>query len=356
MATIVNKKSKLSPYDTVGNSNNRKIALWLFVCCFMVAMMVGIGGVTRLTESGLSMTGWKPVTGWLPPLTQSHWLEHYEGYRKSPEYKHINYGMTLDEFKGIFRLEFIHRLAGRITGLVFFIPLVFFIYKRVIDKKLALKLTGVLFLGGFQAVVGWLMVSSGLKDTPHVSQYWLAFHLCMAFILFAILFLMGLGRYMGNKQLLINSKGIKKFSYFVTALIFVQVFWGALVAGLDAGLIYNTFPLMEGAIVPKGLLEVEPWYINFFDNVKTVQFTHRCIAIFLSLVIFVFWLKARRTPIYKVSNLLLFILIIQFCLGVLTLIHVVPIPLASAHQMVALALFAVSLYINYVTKITGNSN
>ena len=256
--------------------------------------------------------------------------------------------MNLEEFKGIFWLEYIHRLAGRITGLVFFIPLMFFIYKKAIDRAFALKLTGVLFLGGFQAVVGWMMVSSGLKDAPHVSQYWLAFHLCMAFILYSLLFFMGLGRFVGDRQFLTSSKGIKKFSYFVTALIFIQVFWGALVAGLDAGLIYNTFPLMEGYLIPNGLFEVEPLYINFFDNVKTVQFTHRCLAAFLSVVIFAFWLKARRTPIYKSANFLMLILVLQFSLGVLTLIHVVPIALASAHQMVALVLFSISLYINYI--------
>ena len=350
MATIVNNKSKFSLPDTVCASHNKKIAIWLFVCCFMVTVMVGIGGVTRLTDSGLSMTCWKPVTGWLPPISKSQWMEHFDGYRKSPEYKHINYGMNLEEFKGIFWLEYIHRLAGRITGLVFFIPLLFFMYKRAIDKQFAMKLTGVLFLGGFQAVVGWMMVSSGLKGAPHVSQYWLAFHLCMAFIIFAILFFMGLERSVGDKQFMTSSKGLKKFSYFVTSLIFIQVFWGALVAGLDAGLIYNTFPLMEGYLIPYGLFAVEPFYINFFDNVKTVQYTHRCLAVFLSLVIFTFWLKARRTPIYKSANLLMLFLIVQFSLGVLTLIHVVPIGLASAHQMVALALFAVSLYINYITS------
>lgn len=317
----------------------------------MVAMMVGIGGVTRLTDSGLSMTGWKPVTGWLPPVNESQWMEHFNGYRQSPEYKYINAGMNLDEFKGIFWLEYIHRLAGRITGLVFFIPLLFFMYKRAIDKPLAFKLFGILCLGGFQGVVGWLMVSSGLKDAPHVSQYWLAFHLCMAFILFAILFTMGLKRYIGNKQYMVNPRGLDKFSRFVTAVIFIQVFWGALVAGLDAGLIYNTFPLMEGRLIPEDLFFLPNWYMNFFDNIKTVQFTHRYLAVFLSVVIFVFWLKARRTPIYKSANLLMLVLIAQFTLGVMTLIHVVPIHLASAHQMVALLLFAVSLYINYVSKV-----
>lgn len=349
MATIVDNNSGFSSEKKVSDYN-KKIAIWLFFCCFMVALMVGIGGVTRLTDSGLSMTGWKPVTGWLPPLNESQWMQHFNGYRQSPEYKFINAGMSLDEFKGIFWLEYIHRLAGRITGLVFFIPLLFFIGKRAIDKSLGFKLFGVLCLGGFQGVVGWLMVSSGLKDAPHVSQYWLAFHLCMAFILFSILFLMGLKRYIGDKKYMVNPKGLDKFSRFVTALIFIQVFWGALVAGLDAGLIYNTFPLMEGALIPDELFVLPAWYMNFFDNIKTVQFTHRCLAVFLSLVIFIFWLKARRTPIYKAANLLMLVLVAQFTLGVLTLIHVVPIHLASAHQMVALLLFAVSLHINYVSK------
>lgn len=332
---------------------NKKIAIWLFLCCFMVALMVAIGGVTRLTESGLSMTSWKPITGWLPPMDDSQWSYHFEGYKKSPEYLKINHGMNLHEFKSIFWLEYIHRLAGRITGLVFFMPMLFFILGRKIDKQLASKLFGILILGGFQGVVGWLMVKSGLKDAPHVSQYWLAFHLCMAFILFAMLFLTALRQYYADKRFLNDNRDIRKLSHLVTLLIFVQVFVGALVAGLDAGFIYNTFPYMEGKLIPDELFVMQPWYMNLLDNVKTVQFTHRVMAVTVSFFILMFWLKARRTAIYKSANWLLFILLVQFGLGVATLLFVVPTPLASAHQIVALLLFSVALYINYITSAKG---
>jgi cytochrome c oxidase assembly protein subunit 15 len=333
------------------HKENKKIAIWLFVCCFMVLLMVAIGGVTRLTESGLSMTSWKPITGWLPPMDESQWAYHFDGYRKSPEYLHINRGMSLEEFKSIFWLEYIHRLAGRITGLVFFIPMLFFILSRSINKPLAKKLFGILILGGFQGVVGWMMVKSGLKDTPHVSQYWLAFHLCMAFILFAMLFFTALRQYYGERRFLNDNRDLRKLSQLVTFLIFVQVFVGALVAGLDAGFIYNTFPYMESKLIPNDLMIMQPWYMNLLDNIKTVQFTHRVMAVVVSFFILLFWLKARRTSIYKSANLLFLLLIVQFSLGVATLIFVVPTPLASAHQIVALLLFSVALYINYITSV-----
>lgn len=319
----------------------------------MIALMVLIGGITRLTESGLSMTNWEPVTGWFPPMNDAQWAEEFTNYQKSPEFKKINFTMDVHEFKSIFWLEFIHRLLGRIVGLIFFIPLIYFIIKKQIDRPLALGLSGIFGLGAIQGVVGWLMVSSGLKDAPQVSQYWLVFHLSMAFILFALVFLLALQQfYKGhNTNSVVSDKTMQRFSLFVTLVIFLQIMMGGFVAGLDAGFIYNTFPYMEGQIVPDGLFPIQPWYLNIFEDIKTVQFTHRFMAFIVVFVIGAFWLYNKKIQTSKninfAVNCLLLIICVQFILGVATLLYVVPISLASAHQMVALLLFSISLYVNY---------
>lgn len=328
---------------------NKSIANWLFSCCFMVACMVIIGGVTRLTGSGLSMTDWQPITGWFPPLTNIQWLNEFNNYKQSPEFNKINMGMDLSGFKSIFWLEYIHRVAGRLTGLVFVIPLMFFSYNRKINKSLALKLSVILLLGLSQGVIGWLMVKSGLKDNPHVSQYWLAFHLCTAFILFALLFLTALGQYYGKSKLFVGNDKIAKFSVFITLILFLQIFMGALVAGLNAGMIYNTYPLMDGAIIPN---EIYTYPMSIFEDIKTVQFNHRMMAIFVSICIFTFWLKLRKTTLYDASNAMIFVLIVQFSLGVVTLLNNVPVLYASLHQVVALILFSILLYINFIAICT----
>lgn len=331
------------------SEHKKNIAKWLFSCCFMVVCMVVIGGVTRLTGSGLSMTDWQPITGWLPPLTDSQWLKEFYNYQKSPEFNEINMGMDLNGFKSIFWLEYIHRVAGRLTGLVFLLPLIFFIFKKQINKSLGLKLGGILLLGLSQGIIGWLMVKSGLKDNPHVSQYWLAFHLCTAFILFALLFLTALGQYHGKAKLFIGNANIAKFSVFVTFIVFLQIFMGALVAGLNAGMIYNTYPLMDGAIIPNNIYT---YPLSIFEDIKTVQFNHRMMAVFVSICIFIFWLKLRKTSLYDASNALIFVLIVQFTLGVVTLVNNVPILYASLHQVVALILFSILLYINFIAICT----
>jgi cytochrome c oxidase assembly protein subunit 15 len=332
---------------------NKQIAVWLFLCCFMVALMVAIGGVTRLTGSGLSMTDWKPVTGWFPPFNEQSWDEEFTKYRQSPEYQKINYGMNIAEFKNIFWLEFIHRLLGRITGIVFLVPLIFFAYKRAFTGSFILKMMGIFLLGAAQATIGWLMVSSGLKDRPYVSHYWLAFHLCTAFIIFALLYLLALGQYFQRKIVTKFNRANKIFSIFITIVIFTQVFLGGLVAGLDAGLIYNSFPKMEGKLIPDGLFTMQPWYLNIIENNLTVQFTHRSVAFILSLAIILFWFFNRKTKISFATNMLFVILLVQFMLGVFTLLYNVPILLASLHQLGALLLFSISLYINF-TMLTKN--
>jgi len=316
----------------------------------MVAIMVMVGGITRLTESGLSMTKWKPVTGWFPPLSQEGWEEEFTDYKTSPEYLKINRGMSVDDFKSIFWLEYLHRLMGRITGLIFFLPLIYFAYKRYIDKRTATRLGGILCLGGFQAVVGWLMVSSGLKNHPYVSHLWLAFHLCTAFIIFALLFITALQQlYKNNNIVTYPIPGYyKKLCIFLIILTFIQVMWGGFVAGLDAGLVYNTFPDMNGKLIPDGLFVMSPAIINPFENVTTVQFTHRILAYILTFSVLAFWVcRPKQTSCGKAINILPVVILTQFTLGVFTLLHAVPVHLASAHQMGALLLFTILIYINY---------
>jgi cytochrome c oxidase assembly protein subunit 15 len=295
------------------------------------------------------MTNWQPITGWLPPLNVSQWLQEFNSYKQSPEYKKINIGMSLAEFKSIFWLEYIHRVAGRITGLVFLLPLIGFTFMGKINKALTKRLLMILLVGLSQGVIGWYMVKSGLKDKPHVSQYWLAFHLCTAYIIFSLLFLTALRQFYGKKKLFMGSSSVGKFSVFVTLALFVQIFMGGLVAGLNAGMIYNTYPLMDGLFIPTDIY-TNP--ISIFEDVKTVQFNHRMMALFVSFLILVLWWKLRLTSLRDAASTMLFILIVQFTLGVLTLINVVPIHYASLHQVAALLLFSSLLYINYMTIST----
>jgi cytochrome c oxidase assembly protein subunit 15 len=337
-------------------NHNKQISIWLFTCCFMVGLMVMIGGLTRLTGSGLSMTGWEPVTAWLPPIGDAAWQHEFARYQTSPQYLKVNTWMNVAEFKQIFWLEYIHRLIGRIAGAIFLFPILYFAFKRAIDKPLLLRFSSIFILGGVQGIIGWLMVSSGLKDEPRVSQYWLAFHLSTAFILFAILFIIALGRFYADKHSAIPKQTAAKTLFPITVcisiLVFCQIIMGAFVAGLHAGLIYNTFPLMDNKWLPEGLFPWNSLHENLFEDIKTVQFIHRSLAYIVAGSIAFLWIKANRLwiigPLKYAINTLLAMVCIQFTLGVLTLLYAVPTPLASMHQCGALILFAISLYTNYL--------
>lgn len=331
----------------------KSIGIWLLTCCALVFAMVVVGGVTRLTHSGLSIVEWQPIVGTIPPLSQSDWEVLFEKYHQTPQYKKINLGMSLEEFKGIFWWEYFHRLLGRVIGLAFFIPFVYFLARKGIDRPLGLKLTGIFVLGGLQGAMGWYMVKSGLVDNPHVSQYRLTAHLGLAFIIYAAMFRVALELLLpadishGNIRL----RGLHRFSLGLTTLIFVMVLSGGFVAGIHAGRAYNTFPLMNGHIIPPEIFILEPWYRNFFDNMATVQFDHRLIAWTLATLIPIFWFKSKNLPLpgsaHLACNLLLIMLIVQISLGIATLLLVVPLPLAAAHQAGALLLFTAALWVNH---------
>lgn len=326
-----------------------QVAAWLLVCCALVFAMVVVGGITRLTHSGLSMVEWQPIVGTIPPLDQAQWQEVFEKYQQTPEYQKVNHGMSLDEFKGIFWWEYFHRLLGRAIGIVFFVPLVYFAARGKVDRALAARLAVIFVLGGLQGALGWYMVKSGLVDDPRVSQYRLTAHLGMAFLIYAAMFWTALELLAPRAQPDHERRPLFRFAAGLSALIFVMVLSGGLVAGIRAGLAYNTFPLMNGHIVPPEYLLLEPWYLNLFSNMAAVQFDHRLIAWALFFLIPLLWWRSRRIALPRRArtaiNVLPLALALQIALGISTLLLVVPVPLAAAHQAGALLLFTTSLWV-----------
>jgi len=333
-------------------NSQRSVAIWLLVCCAAVFGMVVLGGVTRLTGSGLSMVKWEPIIGTLPPMSQLEWEQVFQLYQKFPEFKLKNSGMDLEGFKGIFWFEYAHRLLGRSIGMIFLLPMIYFWIRKKLDRKLAPKLVAMFILGGLQGLLGWYMVKSGLVSAPHVSQYRLTAHLGLAFIIYAYIFWVALGLLFpeddNNYQRI--GAGLRSFSYLITGLLFVTVLSGGFVAGLKAGLAYNTFPLMGGRWIPEGFLNLEPMWRNFFEDVTTVQFDHRVLATLMFILIALFWNVARKAdllPRVRVGvHLFLLFLLIQVTLGISTLLLYVPTDLAASHQGGALVLFTVSLFLS----------
>jgi len=328
-------------------SAGRAVAFWLLACAVLVAAMVVVGGVTRLTHSGLSIAEWQPLVGTVPPLSEGDWQALFEKYRATPEYKLVNQGMSLDEFKGIFWLEYVHRLLGRVIGIAFLVPLLWFWWAGRVDRRLGWKLVGIFALGALQGAVGWYMVASGLVDEPRVSHLRLATHLGLAFLIlgamlwvaFALIF---------PRRVDGAAPGDARLAGIMAALVFLQVLAGALVAGIRAGKAYNTFPLMNGHLVPPETLSLDPWWLNFFNNMATVQLDHRLLAWLLLAGVTWLWLRVRRSDAgpraRRGASLLLGLVVVQFALGVATLLLVVPVPLAAAHQGVATLVFAAALY------------
>ena len=340
----------MSPYT---NTNNKHIAIWLLVCCATIFAMIILGGVTRLTGSGLSMVQWEPIMGILPPLNQSEWDETFRLYQQFPEYKLKNFAMSLGEFKSIFWFEYGHRLLGRSIGIIFLLPFLFFLIKGKIDRALTPKLIAMFVLGGLQGLMGWYMVKSGLIDDPHVSQYRLTAHLALAVIIYAYMFWVAL-------DLLVptiaetpdnDSRRLGRFSIIISIMIFITLLSGGFVAGTRAGFAFNTFPLMDGRLIPAGLFDLSPLWRNFFENIVTVQFDHRLMATALFLVIPAFWwlaIKSRPEPRLRTGvHLLLAALALQLTLGISTLLLVVPVALAAAHQAGAVLLLTASLYVSH---------
>jgi cytochrome c oxidase assembly protein subunit 15 len=402
--------------DAVAAGNRRAIAVWLLACAAMILVMVVLGGVTRLTESGLSITEWQPIAGILPPLSEAAWQAEFAKYREIPQFQLVHSWMSIEDFKTIYFWEWLHRLWGRLIGIAFAVPFLWFLLRRRIPAALMRRLLGLLVLGGLQGVLGWVMVESGLVDRVEVSQYRLVAHLGLAIIIYAAILWTALdllwagaptalplqhahiappplrgragrgvaraahqdsrsrtsahaltgtteaatapptlpppqgGR--GPTQICscvraLPAAGLPRAAAAVAALIFLTLLAGGFVAGLNAGLTYNTFPLMDGSLVPAGYWQLQPWWRNFFENVAAVQFDHRLLALLSLAAIVALWLAGHRHALAArgryALDALLAMAVLQVALGVATLLLVVPLPIAAAHQAGAVLLFTAAL-------------
>jgi heme a synthase len=335
------------------------IQIWLLCGCLLIFLMVIVGGITRLTGSGLSITEWEVVTGTLPPLNDAAWQVEFDKYKQIPQYQLLNSHFELSDFKRIYFWEYIHRLIGRLIGLVFLIPFLYFYVKKRISKELMPRLIVMFLLGALQGAIGWYMVSSGLTENTRVSHYRLALHLGTAFITFGYIFYTLLLEYGKTNHIRLKDKNY--FPKGILLLVFLQIILGAFVAGTHAGYIYNTWPDMEGEYIPESFtfaFQKDGW-VSLFNNPASVQFIHRCMAYLVTLVILYWWWKQQKeqSDIRKrVVNLLLYVLLLQVILGIYTLLAQVPVWLGVAHQAMAFVLFAAAIYHYYIYQHTNVVN
>jgi len=339
-------------------TRHRVIRLWLYAVAALIFAMVLVGGATRLTESGLSIVEWKPVTGVLPPLSETAWQAEFDKYKTIPQFQKMNSGMALAEFKTIFWWEWTHRLLGRVIGVAFLLPFLFFLAKGWIEPGLRGRLWFIFGLGALQGAVGWWMVASGLADRVEVSQYRLATHLILACVIFAAT-LWTAARLSDRPQPEVPAR-LRAGATALLTLVLIQIYLGALVAGLRAGLIYNTWPLIDGSFIPNAasLLHATPAWRNVFENTLTVQFDHRMVAY---AIVVLAWLHAldalvtlRRGPVVAHALALAATVTVQAALGILTLLYVVPIDLALMHQ--AIAVVALSVAVVHAERLAARSD
>ncbi|MDE1174404.1 MAG: COX15/CtaA family protein [Parvibaculaceae bacterium] len=327
----------------------RAVALWLFGVAALVMAMVLVGGLTRLTGSGLSITEWKPVTGALPPLSDMAWQAEFQKYQQIPQYRLVNEGMSLSEFKAIYFWEWGHRLLGRLIGVVFAVPFVWFLLTKRIERAMVPRLVLMFVLGGMQGLLGWYMVKSGLIERVSVSQYRLVAHLGLAVLIYAYICWIGFSLWRGPAARMSTPvpAGVRAAAYALAVLVYLQILLGGFVAGTDAGFIYNSWPLIKGAFIPEGLFFITPAWRNLFENVLTVQFDHRMMAYAITLCVAAFWVWLRRLPhsgLRRSGSLLILAVLAQVGLGIWTLLEVVPIPLGAAHQIGAMVVFSLALW------------
>lgn len=350
----------LTPAASRGNdpadAAERAIALWLLACCAMILLMVVIGGVTRLTESGLSITEWRPVAGVVPPLGEAQWAAEFARYKEIPQYRAIHPDMTLAEFKSIFFWEYLHRLWGRLIGVVFAVPFLWLLLRGRVPRRLAPRLAGLFVLGGLQGLLGWYMVKSGLSGRIEVSQYRLAAHLAAAAIIYGAMLWVALDLLWPSPAPARDPRqgALRHGVSAVLCLVFLTLVAGAFVAGLRAGYVYNSFPLMDGRWAPAEYWQLAPWYRNWFENLAAVQFDHRVLAETTWTVIAGLWLQARRLDLPRgvrmALHMLLLMASIQAGLGIATLLLVVPLPLAVLHQGGAILLLTAALVARHTLR------
>jgi cytochrome c oxidase assembly protein subunit 15 len=351
---------------------SRLIANWLLLCAALVALMVVVGGATRLTDSGLSIVEWRPVTGAIPPLSQDDWLAAFAKYQTIPEYDLVNRGMSLAEFKEIYWWEWGHRFLGRLIGAAFLIPFLYFLLRQMISPALGLKLAGLFVLGGLQGALGWWMVTSGLSDRIDVSQYRLAAHLALALVLFAALLLLGLDLRRLQREATqrartdingrtpskagVGTRALRWSAVALAAAVFVQMILGAFVAGLKAGRVYTTWPLMEGRFLPEAYFGAGPRLADLFESPAAAQFNHRIGAYIVAIGAILFYFAARKTDAGRVALVVLIAVFAQAALGVWTLVSATPPALGLLHQAGALVVFASALHaVHYCGAGTAKS-
>jgi len=328
----------------------KQCIIWLLSGCFLIFSMVVVGGITRLTGSGLSITEWKVVTGTIPPLDQQQWQEAFDKYKLTPQFLKLNHNFSLSDFKNIFFWEYLHRLIGRLIGIVFVVPFVYFLSKKKLTPEWVRKSVLLFVLGGLQGFIGWYMVKSGLTERTSVSHYRLAIHLITAFITFGVTLWFALQlmfQQMTDDKVQMSNNGFitpSLLSKWILSFVMLQIIYGAFVAGLHAGKIANTFPTMDGEWIPSGILSMPPLWINFFENVLTVQFIHRVLACVIVISVATLWIQSRKKffPMYykQAASFCLLAVIIQFLLGIFTLLYNVPITLAALHQIGGFFLFS----------------
>jgi len=332
-------------------NKERAIAIWLFVVCAMIFAMVLLGGATRLTHSGLSMVEWRPLFGVLPPMSEAVWQNVFKQYQEFPEYQKINSAMTLAEFKRIFLFEYSHRVLGRAIGVAFALPFLYFLLRRQLSWYLAPRLAIMFLLGALQGILGWYMVQSGLVERPDVSPYRLTAHLGLAVIIYAYMLwtAMSVLQPVRRTPLAVGRGRVLRIAIpIVSGAIFLTILSGGFVAGNDAGLAYNSFPLMDGRFVPADIFRLEPWWRNFFENLPLVQLDHRLLALLVIIATMILLVASWRQPlsagVRRAFAAWAVITVAQLALGIFTLLLFVPVPLGVAHQAGALLTFTMALW------------
>lgn len=339
----------LTPALDLATHGTGAVRIWLLAVAALVFAMVSLGGATRLTGSGLSITEWQPIMGALPPLSEAAWLEAFEKYKQIPQYELVNRGMTLGAFKLIYWWEWTHRFLGRLIGVAFLVPFLYFLAMGRLSRSLKWKLTGIFALGALQGFIGWYMVSSGLAERISVSQYRLALHMTLAVAIFGAVLWVGLSLgQSGSARAPVRSRRLQAAAGAIAGLVLLQVAAGAFVAGLKAGSGWNTWPLMDGALVPQGLGALSPWWLNLFENALTVQFNHRLLAYAIAAAVAWHLWSLKRThadsAVLRSGGILAAAVVVQAAGGIWTLLTHVPIPLALLHQAGAVAVLGIALW------------
>jgi len=355
---IIRRAMTTATVQTRSMTQSRMVGLWLLSVAAVILAMITVGGLTRLTGSGLSITEWDPIMGVVPPISDSAWHEAFAKYQRIPQYIHENQGMTLDAFKSIFWWEWAHRVLGRVLGVVFFVPFIIFAGIGAIRRSAWPRMLLLFALGGLQGFVGWWMVESGLETRVSVSQYRLAIHLGVALLLLVAILWTAL-EYLRRPQATARPSAFWQWPLAIAVLVYLQMLLGSLVAGLHAGLIYNSWPLMDGRVVPEDAMAQSPWWLNFFENPGTAQFDHRIGAYLVVLAVIALWWRERTLKLggyaRRSGNALLHVTLFQLVLGIATLLLQAPEFLAALHQLAAALLLCTAVWHTFEMRYAANA-